>query len=65
MRVSATTYCVGRALYQFVLREFLGQAWMKEDKKERAANICLITERFNDVSFFLHFSVKREESQGL
>ena len=31
-------------------REFLGQAWMKEDKKERAANICLITERFNDVS---------------
>ena len=23
---------------------------MKEDKKERAANICLITERFNDVS---------------
>ena len=31
-------------------REFLGQAWMKEDKKERAPNICLITERFNDVS---------------
>ena len=53
MRVSATTYCVGRALYQFVLREFLGQAWMKEDKKERAANICLITERFNDVSLYI------------
>ena len=33
-----------------LLREFLGQAWMKEDKKERAAHICLITERFNDVS---------------
>ena len=32
------------------LREFLGQAWMKEDKKKLATNICLITERFNDVS---------------
>ena len=32
-------------------REFLGQAWMKEDKKKLAPNISLITERFNDVSF--------------
>ncbi len=31
-------------------REFLGQAWLKEEKKERAPNICLMTERFNDVS---------------
>ena len=30
-------------------REFLGQAWTKEDKKEKAPNICLITARFNDV----------------
>ena len=38
-----------------VRREFLGQAWTKEDKKEKAPNICLITERFNDVSnIFLH-----------
>jgi hypothetical protein len=34
-------------------REFLGQAWTKEDKKEKAPNICLITERFNDVGLFL------------
>ena len=34
----------------FNIREFLGQVWMKEDKKEKAQNICLITERFNDVS---------------
>ena len=34
----------------FNFREFLGQVWMKEDKKEKAQNICLITERFNDVS---------------
>ena len=36
--------------YFFSFREFLGQAWMKEDKKDKAPNICLITERFNDVS---------------
>ena len=34
-------------------REFLGQAWMKEDKKKLAPNISLITERFNDVSFVI------------
>ena len=34
----------------FNFREFLGQVWMKEDKKEKAQNNCLITERFNDVS---------------
>jgi hypothetical protein len=33
-----------------IYREFLGQAWLKEEKKERAPNICLMTERFNDVS---------------
>ena len=37
-------------LLTFNFREFLGQVWMKEDKKEKAQNICLITERFNDVS---------------
>ena len=31
--------------------EFLGQAWTKVDKQVRAPNICLITKRFNDVSW--------------
>ena len=34
----------------YVYREFLGQAWLKEEKKDKAPNICLMTERFNDVS---------------
>ena len=35
------------------IREILGQAWMKAEKKEKAPHICLITERFNDVSNWL------------
>lgn len=31
-------------------REFLGQAWMKDDKNVRAPNILLMTRRFNHVS---------------
>ena len=34
-------------------REFLDQAWMKPEKKEKSPNICLITERFNDVRNWL------------
>ena len=30
--------------------EFLGQAWNKQDKKERAPHISLMSERFNDVT---------------
>ena len=41
-------YLTFRLIFKY--REFLGQVWMKEDKKEKAQNICLITERFNDVS---------------
>ena len=33
-----------------VLREFLGQAWMKADKKSRAEHIIEMTKRFNDGS---------------
>lgn len=29
--------------------EFLGMAWMKQDKGDRAPNILLITKRFNEV----------------
>ena len=36
-------------------REFLGQAWMKKNKEEKAPNICLMTERFNDVSYVSHY----------
>ena len=46
-------YCYRLTFYlTSIFREFLGQAWMKEDKKDKAQNICLITERFNDVSGF-------------
>ena len=38
-------------------REFLGQAWMKEDKKKLAPNISLITERFNDVGVIIIFDI--------
>lgn len=31
-------------------REFLGQAWMKADKKFRAEHIIQMTKRFNDGS---------------
>lgn len=31
-------------------REFLGQAWMKSDKKFRAEHIIQMTKRFNDGS---------------
>ena len=34
----------------FVYREFLGQAWMKSDKKFRAEHIIQMTKRFNDGS---------------
>ena len=30
--------------------EFLGQAWNKQDKKEKAPHISLMSERFNDVT---------------
>lgn len=32
------------------IREFLGQAWMKSDKKFRAEHIIQMTKRFNDGS---------------
>lgn len=35
-------------VYEF--REFLGQAWMKSDKKSRAEHIIQMTKRFNDGS---------------
>jgi len=43
------TYFDQRILFSIRSEEFLGQAWMKEDKKDNAPNICLITERFNDM----------------
>lgn len=33
-----------------LFREFLGQAWMKADKANKAPNILLMTRRFNEVS---------------
>ena len=42
------TYFDQRILFSIRSEEFLGQAWMKEDKKKVAPYICLITERFND-----------------
>ena len=35
--------------YFIIFSEFLGQAWNKTEKKDKAPNICLMTERFNDV----------------
>ena len=42
------TYFDQRILFSIRSEEFLGQAWMKEEKKKLAPNISLITERFND-----------------
>lgn len=42
------TYFDQRILFSIRSEEFLGQAWMKEDKRKVAPYICLITERFND-----------------
>lgn len=43
-------------------REFLGQAWMKNDKNSRAPHILLMTKRFNDVSRLVASEILRRTS---
>lgn len=43
-------------------REFLGQAWMKNDKNSRAPHILLMTKRFNDVSCLVASEILRRPS---
>ncbi|XP_076221381.1 ras-specific guanine nucleotide-releasing factor 1 isoform X3 [Nomia melanderi] len=44
------TYLDHKIFISISNEEFLGQAWMKEDKATRAPNILLMTKRFNEVS---------------
>jgi len=38
-----------QSLGDFRFREFLGQAWMKEDKAIKAPRIVMMTQKFNEV----------------
>lgn len=45
-------------------REFLSQAWMKEDKVARAPHIILMTKRFNQVSLLVVSEIIRRSSMS-
>lgn len=49
-------------LFLACFREFLGQAWMKNDKNSRAPHILLMTKRFNDVSRLVASEILRRPS---
>ncbi|XP_031336878.1 ras-specific guanine nucleotide-releasing factor 2-like isoform X2 [Photinus pyralis] len=42
--------------------EFLGQAWMKNDKSSKASHIILMTKRFNDVSTLVASEIIRRRN---
>ncbi|XP_075257121.1 ras-specific guanine nucleotide-releasing factor 2-like isoform X8 [Convolutriloba macropyga] len=43
--------------------EFFNQAWVKEDKQEKAPKILLTTKRFNDVSTLVATTILRESTE--
>jgi len=61
-----STVTVHKYLYLFSIskREFLGQAWTKENKDVRAPHITLMTRRFNDLSRLVVSEIIRQPSQA-
>jgi hypothetical protein len=45
-----------------IFREFLGQAWMKTDKANKAHHILLMTKRFNEVSRLVVSEIIRRDN---
>ena len=44
------TYLDQKIMFTINSNEFLEQAWMKSERKEKAPHIVVMTKRFNDVS---------------
>ncbi|XP_044256640.1 ras-specific guanine nucleotide-releasing factor 2-like isoform X2 [Tribolium madens] len=56
------TYIDHQIFISISSEEFLGQAWMKNDKTSRAPHILLMTKRFNDVSCLVASEILRRSS---